>query len=78
MPSVDNQIQMLEACSHSQDPEHGISGEINTIRIAQASQESCIAHTGDFLGEWGLLGMDPLMACNLLVHSTTTLPLLPP
>lgn len=50
MPSVDNQIQMLDACSYSPDPER-ISGGINTAHIVQACQESCITRTGDFLGD---------------------------
>lgn len=49
-PSADNQIQMLDACSYSTDPEH-ISGGINTAHIVQACQESCITRTGDFLGD---------------------------
>lgn len=36
MSSTDNQIQMLHAYSHSEDPEH-ISEEMNAAQIAQAS-----------------------------------------
>ena len=50
MASINNQIQMLDACSYSPDPEQ-ISGEINTAHIVQACQESCITNTGDVLGE---------------------------
>ena len=50
MSSIDHQIQMLHAYSHSEDPEH-ISEEMNAAQTAQASQESCsITHNGDFLG----------------------------
>ena len=52
MPSVDNQIQMLHAYSHSEDPEH-ISEEINAAQTAQASQKSCSVNTqGTFLGDY--------------------------
>ena len=72
MPSVDNQIQMLDACSHAEDPEH-ISEEMNAAHIAQASQESCsITRTGDFLGR--RLEMNYLLVGNLASLNSASLP----
>lgn len=50
--SVDNQIQMLDACSNSEDPEHDISGEMIAAYIVQITQESSIICTGDFMGDY--------------------------
>lgn len=52
MLSVDNQIQMLNACSHSEDPEHGISGEMIAAYIAQITEGSYIICTEEFLGDY--------------------------
>uniref|UniRef100_A0A4W3GN70 Ubiquitin carboxyl-terminal hydrolase 34 n=1 Tax=Callorhinchus milii TaxID=7868 RepID=A0A4W3GN70_CALMI len=49
--SGENRIRLLDGCSHPEDSEHDMSGEINSAHISQGSQESCIARTGDFLGE---------------------------
>lgn len=51
VPAVDNRIRMLDPCSHGEDAEHDMTGEIGTAHISQGSQDSCITHTGDFLGE---------------------------
>ncbi|NWQ77721.1 UBP34 hydrolase, partial [Columbina picui] len=48
---VDNRIRMLDACSHAEDAEHDMTGEMSSAHISQGSQDSCITHTGDFLGE---------------------------
>uniref|UniRef100_A0A8C3UPZ5 Ubiquitin specific peptidase 34 n=1 Tax=Catharus ustulatus TaxID=91951 RepID=A0A8C3UPZ5_CATUS len=51
VPPVDNRIRMLDACSHAEDAEQDMAGEMSTAHISQGSQDSCITHTGDFLGE---------------------------
>lgn len=51
VPPVDNRIRMLDACSHAEDAEQDMTGEMSTAHISQGSQDSCITHTGDFLGE---------------------------
>lgn len=51
VPSGENRIRLLDTCSHAEDSERDMTGEINTAHISQGSQESCITRTGDFLGE---------------------------
>lgn len=43
---------MLNACSHSEDPEHDISGEMIPAYIGQITQESSITCTGDCMGDY--------------------------
>nr|XP_033794971.1 ubiquitin carboxyl-terminal hydrolase 34 isoform X3 [Geotrypetes seraphini] len=47
---VDNRIRILDACSQPEDSEHEMVGEMSTTHM-QGSQDSCIARTGDYLGE---------------------------
>ncbi|XP_062912032.1 ubiquitin carboxyl-terminal hydrolase 34 isoform X4 [Mobula hypostoma] len=51
VPSGENRIRLLDTCSHPEDNERDMTGEINTVHISQGSQDSCITRTGDFLGE---------------------------
>ncbi|XP_069090498.1 ubiquitin carboxyl-terminal hydrolase 34 isoform X1 [Pleurodeles waltl] len=47
---VDDRIRMIDACSHPEDPECDMAGEMTAAHI-DASQDSCRARSGDFLGE---------------------------
>ncbi|KAJ7422952.1 hypothetical protein WISP_35954 [Willisornis vidua] len=48
-PPGDSRIRILDACAR--DTEHSMAGDMGTAHMAQGPQESCITHTGDFLGE---------------------------
>ncbi|XP_018120315.1 ubiquitin carboxyl-terminal hydrolase 34 isoform X2 [Xenopus laevis] len=46
----DSQIRILDACSHPEECEHDMTGEMSTSYM-QGSIDTCIARSGDFLGE---------------------------